>query len=76
MFQFIRRAIAALLNRFRPFKPPHDPYAGVRQPRRRDPGGRSSAIAVAEPEPRTHVSAVATSPTHPNHRFTEEPVDQ
>ena len=27
MFQFIRRVITALLNRFRPFNPPHDPYA-------------------------------------------------
>ena len=29
---------------------PHDRDSGVRQPRTRHPGGRSSAVAVAEPE--------------------------
>ena len=61
MFQFIRRVIAALLNRPRPFSPPEDPYAAVREPRRRNPSGRSSAVAVAEPEPRKHVRARGTS---------------
>jgi hypothetical protein len=51
MFKFLRRVVVALLNRFRPFRPPQDPYAAVREPRRRNPGGRSSAVAVAEPEP-------------------------
>jgi hypothetical protein len=37
--------------------PPEDPYAHVRVPRRRSPGGRSSAVAVAEPEPSINVRA-------------------
>ena len=35
-----------------PPEPPPDPYADVREPRRRGPGGKSSAVAVAEPEER------------------------
>lgn len=60
MFQFVRRLVAALLNRLRPFGPAQDPYASVREPRRRNPRGRDSAVALAEPEPRTHVRAVGT----------------
>jgi hypothetical protein len=30
--------------------PPEDPYAGVREPKYRRPGGRTSAVAVMEPE--------------------------
>lgn len=30
--------------------PPRDHYAPVRQPVRREPGGRSAAVAVPEPE--------------------------
>jgi hypothetical protein len=41
----------------RPFDAPEDPYAPVREPRRRGPGGRSAAIAVEEPEPSTTVRA-------------------
>jgi hypothetical protein len=61
MFEFVRRLIAALLHGRRPFSPPEDPYAAVREPRRRNPGGRSSAIALAEPEAPTRVRAVGTS---------------
>jgi hypothetical protein len=32
-----------------PPAPPEDPYAGVREPRKRGPGGKSTAVAVAEP---------------------------
>jgi hypothetical protein len=60
MFQFVRRLVAALLNRRRPFGPLEDPYAGVREPRPRKPGGRSSAIALAEPDPPKLVRAVGT----------------
>jgi hypothetical protein len=67
MFQFVRRVIAALLNRLRPFSPPEDPYAAVREPQRRNPSGRSSAVALAEPEARTRVRAVATSGTRRSH---------
>jgi len=77
MFPFIRRAIAALLNRLRPFRPPQDPYAAVREPRRRNPGGRTSAVALAEPEPQRRVRAVGTPGTPVNRAgvFTEEPAD-
>jgi hypothetical protein len=61
MFQFVRRVVAALLNRLRPFSPPEDPYAAVREPRRRNPSGRSSAVALAEPELRKRVRAGGTS---------------
>jgi hypothetical protein len=59
MFELVRRIVAALLNRFRPFSPPEDPYAAVREPRRRNPGGERSAVALAEPEPQKPVRAVA-----------------
>ena len=57
MFQFVRRMVADLLNRLWPSSPPEDPYAAVREPRRRNPGGRSSAMALAEPEPQRTVWA-------------------
>ena len=41
-----------------PSGPPSDPFAGVREPYRRKPGGRSSAVALMEPEPPQSVSAV------------------
>jgi len=66
MFQFIRRIVAALLNRLRPFNPPADPYAAVPEPRRRNPGGRSSAVALAEPEPSRRVRAVGSANTRGN----------
>ena len=51
MFESARRALALLLTRFRPpASPPEDPYAPVREPRRRSPGGRSAAVAVREPD--------------------------
>ena len=70
MFQFVRRAVAALLNRPKPFNPPHDPYApyaAVREPRRPNPSGRSSAVALAEPEPPTRARAVGTTGDRANH---------
>jgi hypothetical protein len=59
MFRFVRRMIARLLNRLS--GPPPDPYAPVRVPRGRTPGGRSSAVAVEEPETSNLVRAVGTS---------------
>jgi hypothetical protein len=69
MIQFIRRVIGALLGRLRPFGPgpPQDPYAAVREPRRHNPTGRGSAVALAEPEPRKGVEAVGASRTRANH---------
>jgi hypothetical protein len=66
MFQFVRRIVAALLNRLRPFNPPDEPYAAVPEPRRRNPGGRSSAVALAEPEPAGRVRAVGRAGTQEN----------
>ena len=59
MFTFLRRIFAQLLNSQPPLDPPLDPYAAVREPRRRSPGGRGSAVAVAEPGPSTSVDAVS-----------------
>jgi hypothetical protein len=41
-----------------PPAPPDDPHAGVREPRKRGPGGKSSAVALAEPPERESVRAV------------------
>ena len=55
--------LKALASRFArrglgPFLPPlEDPPAGVRVPLKHGPGGRSSAIAVAEPPEDTFVRA-------------------
>ncbi|HTI36791.1 MAG TPA: hypothetical protein VL484_04460 [Vicinamibacterales bacterium] len=51
--------IRALFDAWRPAEPPVDPLAPVREPKWRDPGGRSSAIAVPEPEPDEFVLAGA-----------------
>jgi hypothetical protein len=54
------KALASRLARrgLGPFlPPPEDPPAGVRVPRNHGPGGRSSAIAVAEPLEETFVRA-------------------
>jgi len=72
MFQFVRRVVAMLLNRLRPFSPPEDPYAAVREPRRRNPSGRSSAVALAEPDPPKRVRAVGLAPSTSNRGIVEE----
>ena len=72
-FQFVRRVVAALLNRLRPFSPPEDPYGAVREPRRRNPSGRNSAVALAEPDARKRVRAVGTAGTRSNHADSFEP---
>ena len=61
-----RRVLAAMLKQRGPSDPPGDPYAAVREPHRRNPGGRSSAVALAEPEPRNDVLAVGTVRTQRN----------
>lgn len=67
MFQYLRRLARRLIGRggWRgPFaEPPYDPHAPVREPRRRGPGGRDTAVAVAEPEDREPTRAVGRS-TH------------
>jgi hypothetical protein len=69
MFEFVRRVVRALLDRRRP---PEDPYAAVREPRRRNPGGRSSAIALEEPEAWTRVRAVGTSEARTSPSYSDD----
>ena len=52
--------IRVLFDSWRPAEPPPvEPLAPVREPKWRDPGGRSSGIAVPEPEPDEFVMASA-----------------
>ena len=52
MFERLKQLAARLMGRQGPlWSPPGDPYAHVRAPRRRGPGGRHSSVAVKEPEP-------------------------
>ena len=60
-------SLSNLLARFQPGDsgPAPDPRAGVRVPRSSGPGGRTSAIALTEPnEPRETVSAVSGGRRH------------
>lgn len=66
MFDYLRRLAALVMRRrspFHPFNPPSDPYASVREPRVVKPGGRSSAVALNEPEAHAAVKAVARNRT-------------
>jgi hypothetical protein len=40
-------------------RPPEDPFAGVRHPRRRGPDGRDTAEEVPEPDPDEPVEVIA-----------------
>lgn len=52
MLARLKQLAARLMGRQGPlWGPPGDPYASVREPRKRGPGGRHSAVAVMEPEP-------------------------
>ena len=44
-----------------PFGPPEDPFARVREPRKRGPDKRQSAVAVREPEPEQPAAAIGRS---------------
>lgn len=61
MLEFLKALAARFLQRGPDWlvPPSADPYAGVRVPRRRGPGGRSSAVAVDEPPPESSVRAHA-----------------
>ncbi len=52
MANTLRKAIERAVRFFKRAEPdrPRDPYAGVRAPVRRGPPGRSSAVALPEPE--------------------------
>ena len=61
MFEHLKAIARRLLRRepadWPPFLP-GEPEAGVREPRRRDPGGRSPAAAVREPDQEVFVAAI------------------
>jgi hypothetical protein len=65
MLTYLRRLAASIMRRspFHPLNPPSDPYAIVRQPRPVRPGGRSSAVALREPDPPRTVHAVGRNRT-------------
>jgi hypothetical protein len=46
----LRKMLSRVWRLLKRDKPPHDPYTGVRVPLKRGPAGRSSAIAVPEPD--------------------------
>jgi hypothetical protein len=63
MFERLKQLAARLMGWRPPSSGPTDdpyadPYAGVREPRKRAPGGRHSSVAATEPEPDQLVSAV------------------
>ena len=58
-FQRLKQLAARLMGWRGPSSgPSQDPYAGVREPRKRGPAGRHSAVAVMEPEPHQSVGAI------------------
>jgi hypothetical protein len=50
MVRFLKRLLSRLFNKISPAEPPQDPYVPVREPRPQRPGGRDTAVAIAEPE--------------------------
>ena len=59
----MRDALSAIWKKLRSLwranPEPQDPYAGVRAPLKRGPQGRSSAVALAEPEESKSIRAQA-----------------
>ena len=66
MIEYLKALARRVLGDDYPRLPPSwlsgDPLAGVREPRRRRPGGRSSTEAVPEPREIHVVSAVGRKP--------------
>ena len=60
MIQYLLNLIDKVRRRPWPPYSPDDPFVGVRQPIGRGPGGRSSSVAVSEPDPPVRVRSVAT----------------
>jgi len=73
MLDVLRRLVALLFRRRRgpdPFAGVREPFSGrrwpygpdsaVREPRRRRPGGRGSAVAVLEPDPPESIRAIGS----------------
>jgi hypothetical protein len=68
MFERLRQLAARLMRGLPPlFGPPPDPYARVREPRKRGPGGRHSSVAVMEPEPDQSIDADGRARRRPLH---------
>ena len=63
-FGYLKALVARVRASWRdaPLPPSEDPPIGVREPRHRGPGGRSSAVAVDEPEESLFVRAQGASP--------------
>ena len=59
--QLIGEMLSWLLGRI----PPHEPFAGVRVPRRKGPSDRTSSVALAEPRERDRVDAVSVVRSKP-----------
>ena len=58
----LKQFAARLVNWIPPSPgPSEDPYVGVREPRKRGPAGRTSSVAVKEPEPDQSVDAAGRS---------------
>ena len=57
-----RRLLAAMLRGPARFDPPGEPEVPVREPRRRNPGGRNSSVALEEPQPPHDVLAIGRWP--------------
>lgn len=59
MLAYLKALAARLRRRITDALPPaEDPAVGVREPRRRGPAGRSSGVALAEPNEPSNVRAV------------------
>jgi hypothetical protein len=59
MFAYLKSLAARLMRRGTDaIFPPQEPAVGVREPRRRGPGGRTSGVALAEPREPSNVHAV------------------
>ena len=68
MFERLKLLAAKWRGRLPPFAgPPSDPYAQVREPRKRGPGGRHSAVAVLAPEPDQFINANGRARRRPLH---------
>ena len=64
----LKKFLALLLRWHPPLSgPSEDPFAGVREPRPRGPGGRGTSVAVQEPRSDEAVHAVA-GPQRPYER--------
>jgi hypothetical protein len=75
MFEYLRALGRRIMQReFGPLlPPPDDPHVGVREPRRRGPGDRSSAVAVDEPREPVIVRAAGTIVNRPPIRHHTDP---